>query len=76
MSPDESIPVLAGETYKLAGVDPLFDNPIVRADWVAIAASESPLFDHLAGSDPRERKVAVFDLADAKNKPLVEVRRG
>ncbi len=70
--PDESLRKLARETYALAGINSLFDSPIVRADWLIVAASRAPLYDQLQKTDGKGRRTPPFDLSAAGD-PIARV---
>jgi hypothetical protein len=69
---DEALRKLAGEVYGLAGMDPVFEAPYVRADWFIAAATRAPLYDRLQGTDARKRSTPAFDLKK-DNDPLARV---
>ena len=74
VNPDASLRGLAREVYELAGTDPVFETPYVRADWFVVAATRAPLYDQLQGTDAKKRSTPPFDLTGG-NDPLARVVR-
>jgi serine/threonine protein kinase len=72
VNPDESVRKLARETYALAGINSLFDAPGVRADWLIVATTRTPLYGRLQQTDDKERSSPPFDLTDS-NEPITRV---
>jgi serine/threonine protein kinase len=58
-NPDELLRKLARETYALAGVNSLFEAPVVRGDWFIAAASQPPLVNELL--QVKDVKTPVFE---------------
>jgi serine/threonine protein kinase len=75
VNPDEALRKLARETYALAGVNSLFEIPVVRADWLIATASEPPLLDELLQIDGKDRHLPAFETAGPDD-PLAIVARG
>jgi serine/threonine-protein kinase len=64
---DEEVRRLAVRIYELIGVRSLDDNPVVRADWLLAAATQSPLYEKLQRLHGEPAKTPPFDLGDPED---------